>query len=165
MNARRALRHLLTTRGTLARAFDRDALRAIEAAVVACNAEHVGEVCFAIEGALHSAALLRDQSPRERALDVFAQLRVWDTEHNNGVLIYVLLADRAVEIVADRAVHARVGAPEWRAICGEMQAAFAHGAYRDGAVSGIQAVGLHLKRHYPVLGPGGDPMPNAGVMS
>jgi uncharacterized membrane protein len=161
MDARRALKHLLTTHAALARAFDRDALRAIEAAVVSCNAEHVGEVCFAVEGALHSAALWRNQSPRERALDVFARLRVWDTEHNNGVLIYVLFADRAVEIVADRAVHARVGAREWQAICDAMQEAFARGAYREGAVNGIQAVGQHLKRHYPVVEPGSGSLESA----
>ncbi|PMS18346.1 hypothetical protein C0Z18_17365 [Trinickia dabaoshanensis] len=165
MNARRIVRHLLTTHSTLSRAFDRDTLRSIEAAVVSCNAQHVGEVCFAVEGALHSAALLRDQSPRERGIEVFAQLRVWDTEYNNGVLIYVLLADRAVEIVADRAVHARVGIQEWQAICDAMQAAFGRGAYRDGALNGIRAVGQHLQRHFPVSGPGRDPMPSVHVIS
>ena len=78
---------------------------------------HHGELCFAVAGSLDTHALLRGQSPRERAIDVFSLLRVWDTEHNSGVLIHVLLADRSVEIVADRGIHARVGEDEWSRIC------------------------------------------------
>lgn len=165
MNLSRIVRHLLTTHSTLARAFDTGTLSAIQAAVAACNAQHVGEVCFAVEGALHSGALRRDQSPRERAIEVFAQLRVWDTEFNNGVLIYVLVADRAVEIVADRGVHAKVGADEWQAVCDAMREAFRHGAYRDGSLQGIEAVGRQLKRHYPAVGPGRDAVPGVQVIS
>jgi uncharacterized membrane protein len=150
MNIKRTVGHLFTTHGKVNRAFPRDTLIAIEKAIKACDAEHVGEVCFAIEGALHSTALFNGQSARDRAVEVFSQLRVWDTEHNNGVLIYVLLADRDVEIVADRGVHAKVGAQEWQTICHAMEEAFRQGAYRDGAISGIQAVAQLLKRHFPV---------------
>jgi uncharacterized membrane protein len=80
---------------------------------------------------------------------VFSQLRVWDTERNNGVLIYLLLADRHVEIVADREVHARVGSQEWETICRQMEAAFRQGHYREGAVGGIHAVTRHLAAHFP----------------
>lgn len=111
MNIHRIVRHLLTTHGKVRRAFPRDTMIAIERANKACEADHVGEVCFAIEGALHIVPLLRQQPLRDRAIEVFSQLRIWDTEHNNGVLIYVLLADRAVEIIADRGVHAKVGPP------------------------------------------------------
>ncbi|ABO60159.1 MULTISPECIES: TPM domain-containing protein [Burkholderiaceae] len=149
MDIRRIVRHLLTTHGQVRAAFPRDTLIAIEKAIKACDAEHVGEVRFAIEGALHSAVLFNGQSARERAIEVFSQLRVWDTEHNNGVMIYVLLADRDVEIVADRGVHAKVGAQEWQAICHTMEEAFRQGAYRDGAISGIQATAQLLKRHFP----------------
>ncbi|EIF32172.1 putative membrane protein [Burkholderia sp. Ch1-1] len=149
MDIKRIVRHLLTTHRRVNRAFPRDTLSAIEKAIKACDAEHVGEACFAIEGALHSTALFNGQSARDRAVEVFSQLRVWDTEHNNGVLIYVLLADRGVEIVADRGVHAKVGSQEWQAICHTMEEAFRQGAYRDGAISGIQATAQLLKRHFP----------------
>jgi uncharacterized membrane protein len=164
MELTRIVRHLLTTHWMVRRAFPHTTLMAIGQAIRACNAAHVGEVCFAVEGALHSAHLFRGQSPRERAIEVFSQLRVWDTEHNNGVLIYVLLADRAVEIVADRGVHARVGATGWQEICESMEAAFRSGAYRDGAVHGIQAVANHLTKHYPAAGPDRDELPDAPVV-
>ncbi|MFM0085232.1 TPM domain-containing protein [Paraburkholderia sediminicola] len=149
MDIKRIVRHLFTTHGKVNTAFPRDTLIAIEKAIKACDAEHVGEVCFAIEGALHSAALFNGQSARDRAVEVFSQLRVWDTEYNNGVLIYVLLADRGVEIVADRGVHAKVDPQEWMTICHAMGEAFRQEAYRDGAISGIQATAQLLKRHFP----------------
>jgi uncharacterized membrane protein len=149
MNINRIAKHLLTTHWQVDRAFPRDTLIAIAQAINVCESDHVGELRFAVEGALHSAPLLHGQSARDRAIEVFSQLRVWDTEHNNGVLIYVLLADRAVEIVADRGVHARVGGPQWEAICRAMEAAFRHTEYRDGAINGIQAIAQHLKEHFP----------------
>ena len=164
MDIRRIVRHLLTTHWMVRRAFSRDTLAAIGKAIKACDAGHAGEVCFAIEGALHSAALLREQSARERAIEVFSQLQIWDTEHNNGVLIYVLLADHAVEIVADRGVHKRVGAAEWQAICHAMEEAFRRGAYHDGAVEGVQAVAQHLTKHYPASGPNRDELPNVPIV-
>ena len=109
MKAQRILKHLLTTQGQVARAFPRSALNAIETTIKASEASHVGEIRFVVEGALDGMNLFKGQSPRERAIELFAQLRVWDTEHNNGLLIYLLLADRAVEIVADRGLHAKVG--------------------------------------------------------
>jgi len=164
MNASRVIRHLCTTHWALGRAFGRATLVEIETAIAACNAEHVGEVRFAVESALHGDALFRGQSSRERALEVFSQLRIWDTEHNNGVLIYMLLADRAVEIVADRGVHAKVGTQEWQAICRTMEAAFGRRAYREGALSGIRAVARHLRSHYPATKASGDPPPAAPVL-
>jgi uncharacterized membrane protein len=161
MNIKRIVGHLFTTRGKVNRAFPRDTLIAIEQAIRICDAEHVGEVCFAIEGALHSTALFNGQSARERAVDVFSQLRVWDTEHNNGVLIYVLLADRDVEIVADRGVHARVGAQEWQTICHTMEEAFRQGTYREGAISGVQAVAQLLKRHFPACRDSANELPDS----
>ncbi|VCJ27941.1 TPM domain-containing protein [Burkholderia pseudomallei] len=164
MDIRRIVRHLLTTHWRVRRVFPRATLTAIGQAIKACDAGHVGEVCFAVEGALHSAHLFRGQSARDRAIEVFSQLRIWDTEYNNGVLIYVLLADRAVEIVADRGVHAKVGSQEWQAICHEMETAFRRGAYCDGAVKGIEAVAAHLKKHYPMIGPSRDELPDVPVV-
>ena len=149
MNIRRILKHLLMTEWQVRRAFPRVTLAAIENAIKASESAHVGEVRFAVEGALHSTALLRGQSPRDRAIEVFSQLRMWDTEHNNGVLIYLLLADRDVEIVADRGVHAKVTAPGWQKICRAMEAEFGQGNYERGAVSGIRAVTQHLVQHFP----------------
>lgn len=145
----RVIRHLLFTHWQVNRAFPRSTLIAIENAIKTCDSEHVGEIRFAVEGALHSTLLFSDQTARERAVDVFSQLRVWDTEHNNGVLIYVLLADRAVEIVTDRGVHAKTSAQDWRSVCGMMETAFRRAEYRAGAVSGIEAVAQHLRKHFP----------------
>jgi uncharacterized membrane protein len=113
---------------------------------------HAGEIRFTVESALPLIPLLRGQTARARALEVFSHLRVWDTEHNNGVLIYLLLADHDVEIVADRGVHARVGGEGWEKICREMEALFRAGDFEAGVLGGIRAVSVHLVKHYPVQG-------------
>jgi len=135
--------------GHLARAFPAEALTAIEQAVKASETQHSGEIRFAVEAALDARPLFAGQSARERAIEVFSQLRVWDTEQNNGVLIYLLLADRDVEIVADRGIHARVGARGWEDICRAMEAEFAQGRYREGVLLGVRSVTEQLARHFP----------------
>jgi uncharacterized membrane protein len=149
MKIKRIARHLLTTHGQVARAFPRSTLNTIEKAIKASETTHAGEIRFVVEGALDGIPLFKGQSPRERAIELFAQLRVWDTEHNNGLLIYLLLADRAVEVVADRGIHAQVGSEEWTKICRQMETAFRHSNYEAGVVSGIQEVAHHLARHFP----------------
>jgi uncharacterized membrane protein len=149
MNIKRITKHLLMTHWQVNRAFPRQTLSAIEQAIKTSETAHVGEIRFAVEGALHSTPLFKGQSARERAIDVFSQMRIWDTEHNNGVLIYLLLADRAVEIVADRGIHAKAGSREWESICRKMEAAFKHAKYESGVISGIQAVTQHLMKHFP----------------
>ncbi len=149
MDATRIIKHLFMTRWRVNATFPARSLMTIEKAVRESHKKHVGQVRFAVEGALHSAALLRGKSARERAIEVFSNLRVWDTEHNNGVLIYLLLADRDVEIVADRGIHAKVGSDEWEAICREMEAEFRRGRYESGAVRGVQRVTELLERHFP----------------
>ncbi|CAN7496253.1 TPM domain-containing protein [Trinickia sp. LjRoot230] len=161
MNLTRIIRHLFMTRWRVASAFPKRALNAIEKAVRESHQAHIGQVQFAVEGALHSGALLSGKSARERAIEVFSELRVWDTEHNNGVLIYLLLADRDVEIVADRGIHARVGADEWEVICREMEAEFRRGQYESGAVSGIRRVTALLARHFPAPQPERDELPTS----
>ncbi len=141
--------HLLMTAWRVRRSFPRATLDAIERAIKESERSHAGEICFVVEGALHGAALYSGLSPRERAIEVFSKQRLWDTEHRNGILIYVLLADRAVEIVADRGVHTRVGTPEWQTICCKMEEDFRQGRYESGAVNGIRAVGRHLVKHFP----------------
>ena len=107
---------------------------------------------------------LRGQTPRERAIEVFANLHVWDTQHNNGVLIYVLLADRAVEIVADRGIHAHEATPAWGAICRQIEAACARGDHEAGAKAGIEAVAHALRRHFPRRDVHGNELPNEPVL-
>lgn len=148
MNMQRLLRHLLMTPWRLRRAFPLSTLDAIEHAIRSSEPKHAGQIRFAVEGALHSKRLIQGQSPRERALEVFSQLRMWDTEHRNGVLIYVLLADRAVEVIADRGAHGKIGAHEWEGVCRMIQAEFGRGRYEAGAISGIEAVARHLAKHF-----------------
>jgi uncharacterized membrane protein len=134
----------------LARSFPKASLQSIEQAIAASETEHLGEIRFVIENALDCMPLLKGQTARERAIDVFSQLRVWDTEHNNGVLIYVLLADRDVEIVADRGIHAKATSDEWEQICRMMESAFRQDQYEDGVIRGIQAISQQLKKHFPL---------------
>ena len=149
MNIKRIARHLLVTDGQVSRAFGRSTLNKIEAAIKASEAGHVGEIRFAVEGGLDGAPLFKGQSARERAIELFSQLRVWDTQQNTGVLIYLLLADRAVEIVADRGIHAKVDSQEWSKVCRQMETAFRQSNFEGGVVSGVQAVTRHLKQHFP----------------
>jgi len=145
-------------------AFPRQSLIAIEKTIKASETAHLGEIRFALEGALDGTALFRGQSARERAIEVFSLLRVWDTERNNGVLIYLLLADRDVEIVADRGIHSKVGSLEWENICRKMETAFKQANYEGGVVSGLQAVTQHLRKHFPASGAGQDELPDKPVV-
>lgn len=149
MTISRILKHWFTGRSAVGRVFPRSTLERIETVVGEVEREHAGQIRFAVEASLDTAALTAGLAGRDRALELFSELRVWDTEHNNGVLIYLLLADRDVEIVADRGIHVRAGADTWEAICRQMEAAFRAGNFEDGSVAGIRAVGELLRRHYP----------------
>jgi uncharacterized membrane protein len=149
---RRLLSHLLFPAWAARRRFPPALLAELEAAIGEMEARHEGEICFAIETALDLGQLLRGTPPRASALEAFAELRVWDTARNNGVLIYVLFADHDVEIVADRGVAERVSQAEWEAVCEEMQAHFRAGRFRDGALAGVRGVGRILAERYPRAG-------------
>ena len=149
MDIKRIVTHLLATPAQVKRAFPSATLIAIEKAIKASETSHSGEVRFAVDGALDGRPLFAGQSARERAIEVFSLLRVWDTERNNGVLIYLLLADRDVEIVADRGIHAKVGTEEWEKICRTMESGFRQADYEGGVVRGIEAVTRHLVQHFP----------------
>jgi uncharacterized membrane protein len=157
-------KHLLEHRWRVRRIFTPKVLAAIELAIKAGEATHSGQVRFVVEGALDGAPLFRDQPARERALDIFSQLRIWDTVHNNGVLIYLLLADRKVEIVADRGIDARVGAAGWETICRSMETDFKAGNFEAGVVKGIEAVSRQLAAHFPKHGAGRNELPDAPVV-
>ena len=164
MNFARILRHLFTGRLAARRIFPISSLAAIEQAIKQSEISHEGEVRFAVEAALNTLPLLRDQSARDRAVEVFSQLRVWDTEHNNGVLIYLLLADRDVEIIADRGINVRVGSEEWERICREMEIAFRQGRFESGVIAGISAVGSHLQKHFLTERKGENELPDTPVI-
>jgi uncharacterized membrane protein len=154
MQLGRALRHLFSTRWGTRRHFTPATLRRIEAAIAALERRHAGESRFAIETAFDLPELWAGVTARARAVNVFGQLGVWDTAGNNGVLIYVLMADRDVEIVADRAIAARVAQGEWDALCRAMEVHFRAGRFAEGSEAGIAGVGALLARHFP--GQGGD---------
>ena len=164
MGIKRIGRHLIEHRWRLRRIFPPATLARIEQAIKAGEATHSGQVRFVVEGALEGAPLLRNQPARERALDVFSQLRIWDTVHNNGVLIYLLLADHDFEIVADRGIDARVGRAGWEKICQVMEADFRAGNFERGVIEGIEAVSRELAKHFPRSGAGPNELPDAPVV-
>ena len=149
MDLARIARHLIAMPGAVRRAFPPAAMAAIEQAIARSETQHRGEVRFAVEAALDVSGLIAGQSARARAIEVFSQLGVWDTEDNNGVLIYLLLADRDVEIVADRGINAVVAAHEWEAICRAMEAALRRREFEPAVLGAIEAVTRLLARHFP----------------
>jgi uncharacterized membrane protein len=164
MGIKRIGKHLLEHRWRVRKEFPQRVLAAIEQAIKASETRHAGQIRFVVEGALDGAPLLRNQSARSRALDVFSHLRIWDTAHNNGVLIYLLLADRDVEILADRGIDALVGPAEWQNICAMMEAEFGKGSFQAGVLKGIEAVTRHLVKHFPKHGAGRNELPDTPVV-
>lgn len=148
MNLARLARHIFMPRRALRRAFDESALTAIEKAIAETETTHGGEIRVALEASLDPAELFRDLTPRQRALQAFARLGVWDTELNNGVLIYVLWADHDVEIVADRGFNGRVSAQQWSDVCHRMEQLFSQGAAAQAMIAGIQAAGALIAEHF-----------------
>ena len=154
MQVARTLRHFFSTRWGTRRRFTPAVLRRIEAAIAELERRHAGEIRFAIETSFDLPELWDGVTPRARAVNVFGHLGVWDTAGNNGVLIYVLMADRVVEIVADRAIAARVAQADWDAVCRTMEGHYVAGRFAEGSEAGIAGVGALLERHFP--GQGGD---------
>ena len=164
MNFLRLLKHVTTPEWAVRRGFTKETLSRIEKAVRASEQAHNGELRFAVEGPLPLPYLVHDRKPRLRAEDVFSQLRVWDTEHNGGVLIYVQLVDRRIEIVADRGIAAKVGQGEWDAICRAMETAFAEGRFTEGALEAIERITTLLARHLPPSGRNRNELPDRPAM-
>ena len=161
MNFKRALKHLFAPAWVVRRTFAQEAFRRIEAAIVASEKRHRGEIRFAVEGALDFVPVVRGMTPRERALQVFSLLRVWDTEENTGVLLYLQLVDRDIEIVADRGIAHRIDQTEWDALCRRMEEAFRAGRHEQGVLSGIAEVSDVLARHFPAGAENVDELPDA----
>ena len=162
----RLVRHRLLDEGDARRAFGSDALAQIEQRIAASEARHSGEIRVCVEAGLPFSSIRRGAGPRERAIAMFGKLRVWDTKHNNGVLIYLLLAERAIEIVADRGLLPHVEASTWERIMAEMQAAFQEGRFGAGIEQAIDAVDALLVRHFPLAAGEANPneLPDAPVL-
>lgn len=164
VNFKRLFAHLFFLPGSYTRAFSAPVLQAIEAEIGASENLHTGELRFAIETTLPFGALWRGMSGRSRALEVFSNMGVWDTEANSGVLIYVLLADRDIEIVADRGLAAQVDQREWDQIAQIMEQAFHAGEFEQGALAGIRVITDLLVRHFPPSGNNPDELSNRPVL-
>lgn len=160
----RLFRHLFSAPWQVHGYFSREALHRIETAIRESERLHAGQLRFAVEMALHPYALFKKKTPRQRALELFAQLGVWDTAQNNGVLIYLLLADHDVEIVADRGIHAHVGAAQWETVCHEMEAMFRRGEFEAGVLLGIDRISALLQQHFSPLQDHGNELSDAPVL-
>ena len=146
----RILQHRWFDETDRGRALDDAALRRLGAQVAASESQHSGEIRVSVEAGLPMSDLLRGLRAQDRAIALFSQLRVWDTEHNNGVLIYLLLAERAIEIVADRGLTRRVPQAQWDALVAGMRKAFANRQFEAGLSAAISAVDGLLRQHFPL---------------
>ncbi len=158
-------RHIWLDAADARRLLGKDGLTRLEQAVRDSEARHMGELRVCVEAGLTAAALWRGVSSRERAIELFSQLRVWDTEHNNGVLIYLLLAERRIEILADRGLHIRTDGAAWQAITQQLSASLQSGQYEAGLTQAINAVSELLRQHFPLAGhPNPNELPDAVVL-
>jgi uncharacterized membrane protein len=161
---KRFMRHVWMTPVQRNRMFPSTTLAAIEQKIVTTEAMHRGQVRFVVEAELTTPQLWAGVSSRQRAIEVFSQLRVWDTEKNNGVLLYVLLADHRVEIVADRGIDRHVGPERWRAICKEIELRFRRGNFLEGSLVGVEKIAAELAHAYPARGEQRNEQPDAPVV-
>lgn len=156
----RAFRHAGCGAWTARRHFPAAVMDQIEARIAAGETSHSAEIRIAIEASIAPSAIWGGQTPRERALEVFGALRVWDTAGNNGVLVYVLLADRAVEIVADRAASAAIEPEVWSRACADMVSAYRDGRYATGTLEAVDRLNDALVRAFPAGEENRDELPN-----
>lgn len=164
MNVKRIVKHLFAPPWIIARAFPRRTLTVIEDAIRASEKTHDGELRFAVEAGLHPLPLARGQTPRQRAIEVFSALRVWDTAYNSGVLIYVQIVDHRIEIVADRGISARVEQQQWDAICRRMEEAFRQRRFEQGVLAAIGEITALLAWHFPPRGDNPDELSDQPVV-
>ena len=164
MNIKRLFRHLWTPPWLMRRVFSAAVMQRIEDAVKQSERRHRGELRVVVEAVLDPGPLLRGQSPRARAREVFAQLGVWDTAENSGVLLYINWADRDIEIVADRGISARVTQEQWEVICRGIEQAFRAGDFEAGVMEGIRQITALLVQHFPAAGDNPDELGNRPVL-
>ena len=153
----RLLRHRWLDEGDARRALGNEALARLEARVRHSEQGHTGEIRLCVEAGLPLSYLWRGATARERAVTMFGKLRVWDTEDNNGVLIYLLLAEHRIEVVADRGVARRAGEAAWAGIVAGMGDAFRSGRYEQGLAAAIDAVDALLREHFPLAAGASNP--------
>ena len=141
-------------------------LKELEQLIANSELGHTGQVRICVEAGLPWSYIWRDATPRQRAISLFGKLRVWDTEHNNGALIYLLLADHAIELVADRGIHAQVPAQHWQSVVARMADALRKDRYEDGLTQAIEEVSAVLVEHFPATGSTENPneLPDAPVL-
>lgn len=144
--------------------FSPKSLRIIEQAIAASEKIHAGEIRLAVEAGLHPFEVICKKTPKKRAIELFGRLNIWDTEHNNGVLIYLLLADRDVEIVADRGINQYVGDDGWDAICKDMETLFRKGKFEAGVLEGVAEISAVLEKYFPQTGASKNEIPNKTVV-
>ena len=162
----RIWRHRWTDEAAVRRVLPADMLERLARRVAASEHRHTGEIRICVEAGLPMSYLWRDAPARQRAVMLFGKLRVWDTQHNNGVLIYLLLAEHAIEIVADRGIDAHVDAAEWASMAQRMGAAFREGRFEDGLTQALEEVSALLVAHFPAV-PGernSNELPDAPVL-
>jgi uncharacterized membrane protein len=161
---KRTLRHARSSKSAASRSFPAETLRAIGEAITAGEQTHRGEVRLIVERALPLDAAWAGIGVRQRALALFADHGIWDTEENCGVLLYVNLADRKVEIVADRGINRKIDAATWRAICDTLTSGYARGEFHDSTLAAIGQVNALLHAHFPSNGPRANELPDHPVM-
>lgn len=164
MDLARFWRHVMMSPARARRAFPRAALDAIQREIAALEKDHRAQVVFVVEAELATVELWRGIGSRARAREVFARYGVWNTEENNGVLIYLLLADRRVEIVADRGIDSKVSGAQWQQICRMMEGHFAAGRFEAGAIEGVRAVSALLATHFPGRAGGRNELPDRPIL-
>lgn len=146
----RIWQHLISPPWIVKRYFTEQSLLVIEQAIAESERKHGGEIRFAVESSLTFHEIWSKKSAKKRAIEVFSDLHIWDTEQNNGVLIYFLLADRDFEIVVDRGIHQHVSDSHWQAICQRMEALFRQKQFEVGVLLGIEEISRVLQQYYPV---------------
>jgi len=164
MNFKRAWHHWRSTHAALTRRFTEACLNDVERTIKRLEAQHSGEIEVVLEAHLPWIQAWRGRSTRDRAIELFSLMRVWDTEHNNGVLIYICLADRTVEIIADRGFNQRVPSTAWGQVCTTMNAAFGNEQWADGLLRGVEAVGEIINRHFPASDGAANELPDRPIL-
>lgn len=161
---KRLFRHGFTFPWLVKRYFSPEGLKKIEAEIAKSETQHSGEIRFVVESNLSFLDILGKKTAKKRALEIFSQLHIWDTEQNNGVLIYFLLADHDFEILADRGIHQHVGKAGWEAISQQMEAMLKKGEFEQGVMFGIGQIGAALTKHFPAHGENPNELPNKPIL-
>lgn len=164
MDWTRLLKHLATPHMLSRRAFPPELCARIARAIAASEAHHQGELRFVVEGPMDLSDLWAGVTARQRAEELFSSLRVWDTAHNCGVLIYVQLVDHKVEVLADRGIAALVPAESWRAVCAVMEEAFRRRDFKGGSLSALEQASELLVRHFPAAESRTNELPDRPVL-